>query len=177
MGDREGGWDCRVGAHARLSLACGLWMESPLDAIIHALKYEERVDLGPALARLAASRMDAPAADLMVPVPLAPGRRRDRGYNQAEVLAREWSSLWSIPMHPGLLVRRRATRAQARLAGAARRRNVSGAFAMARGMQVRGARCVLVDDVATTGATLLAAAQPLLEAGATRIHCVSVALA
>ena len=112
-------------------------------------------------------------ADCAVPVPLHRSRHRQRGFNQADDLAR----------HLGLpvvhaLQRVRATRPQAELSEARRRRNVIGAFAPARGIaRCRGATIVLVDDVTTTGATLEACARTLGEAGAREVRALTAARA
>jgi len=101
-----------------------------------------------------------------MPVPLSGLRRRTRGYNQAEALARALGRELGLPAWPGALERRRHTPPQARSADMEeRRRNVAGAF-VCREPGVAGRRVLLVDDVTTTGATLAACALALKEAGA-----------
>ena len=98
----------------------------------------------------------------LVPVPLAPSRERERGYNQSLELARALSAHWALPVRTDLLVRTRATVTQTRLTPGERRRNVSGAFACLRERaELRGQHLVLVDDVVTTAATLNACAAAL----------------
>lgn len=157
--------------------------EGRLRDIIHALKYDRR----PTIARQLAERMRAAGADVLagadavVPVPLHPSRQRERGFNQARELARHLG----LPMLEAL-VRTRRTAAQADLPAAKRQRNVRGAFACRgvhgkedRGLRrvrgraghgIRGKVLVLVDDVATTGATLNACAEVLLDAGAAEVR-------
>jgi ComF family protein len=107
--------------------------------------------------------------DLIVPVPLTTSRRRGRGYNQAALLARELSRLGGVPWADALR-RTRSAPPQAQSAGAdERRRNVIGAFAVAAPQQVTGRHVLLIDDVATTGATLNACAIELLQAGAAAV--------
>ncbi len=137
--------------------------------VVHSLKYRGMTALGGAMALplAAAARRYALEADLIVPVPLAGLRRRLRGYNQAEVLARALGRELDLPVRPGATARRRYTQPQARSADAeARRRNVLGAFSCREPAAVAGRRVLLVDDVATTAATLAECASVVKEAGA-----------
>jgi ComF family protein len=116
----------------------------------------------------------------LVPVPLAPSRLRERGYNQSARLAHVLASHWDRPVWEGVLVRIRATSTQTRLTPGERRSNVSGAFRAASPLPragLRGAHLVLVDDVVTTAATLNACAAALHEAGARVVSCVTFARA
>ena len=119
------------------------------------------------LLREAATRRPL-AADLVVPVPLSRQRWRERGFNQAELLASEVISSVGGTLAPRLLEREDRP-AQRTLAAAERRRNVVGAFRCPDPSAVAGRRLLLVDDVATTGATLGACAEALSEAGAARV--------
>ncbi|HRP09191.1 MAG TPA: hypothetical protein PLL69_11965, partial [Gemmatimonadales bacterium] len=110
----------------------------------------------------------------LVPIPLAPGRQRSRGYNQAAELARALGRMNGLPLAPELLSRGRETGTQTRLGAADRLANLAGAFS-ARGAVPDGA--ILVDDVFTTGATLVSAANALLDAGASRVAAVTFARA
>ena len=133
---------------------------------VHALKYARLTSLARPLAELMAAplRGSLPAADALVAVPLHRGRERERGYNQAEVLARHLAPQLGLPLEPWMR-RSRPTPQQARAATAAQRReNVRGAFA-ADGVRP-GARVLALDDVCTTGATLDDCARALKEAGA-----------
>jgi ComF family protein len=109
-------------------------------------------------------------ADLAVPVPLHPFRRRERGFNQAEDLAQHVG----LPMVAALR-RVRRTVAQADLPAARRHGNVKGAFAARHGRSVSGKIVVLIDDVSTTGATLDACAIALKEAGAREVRALTAA--
>ncbi|ABM34452.1 ComF family protein [Paracidovorax citrulli] len=114
------------------------------------------------------------AADAVMPVPLAPERLRERGFNQSALLA---AALSPHRCDVRTLVRLRAAPAQSSLSRAGRLRNLDGVFAVApdRAARVRGQGIVLVDDVMTTGATLHAAARVLLQAGAARVDAVVLA--
>ncbi|WP_162594043.1 ComF family protein [Variovorax sp. PBL-E5] len=113
-------------------------------------------------------------ADLVLPMPLAPARLRQRGFNQAHELARR---LAPRKADARLLLRIRETTAQSGLTRAERLRNLSGAFALEplRAQAVQGRRIVLVDDVMTSGASLFAAAQVLRTGGAQNITAVVLA--
>jgi ComF family protein len=151
--------------------------ETPLLDAIHALKY----DGTPALAEpFSPMLFDAwcsahVGADVIVPVPLHARRQRERGYNQSELLARRLSILCGVPMQPGLLRRVRYTEQQARLKGHERRRNVHGAFVARAGVQ--GKRIALIDDVFTTGSTLVECASAILGAGAAGVCALTLARA
>lgn len=147
------------------------YFEGPLRRVVHGFKYNRRAELADPLAALLARSLDNDplAVDLLVSVPLHPDRRRARGYNQAALLAAELARRARIPLAEEALVRLRATRPQLGLSAAQRRENVRGAF-QARSELVRGKTILLIDDVTTTGATLEACAQALLQAGARRVR-------
>ena len=107
-----------------------------------------------------------PRPDYLVPVPLTAGRYRQRGFNQAEDLARVVGRRWHVPVARGL-GRRRAGRRQAGLDRAARWDNLAGVFVPL--LDFRGATIILVDDVMTTGATLAYCGAALRQAGAARV--------
>jgi ComF family protein len=145
--------------------------------LVHALKFRGMSTLGAPMGRLLAEALDGYGIEpaLIVPVPLAGMRRRTRGYNQAETLARALGSLMGAPVEARALKRTRNTSPQARSADAlTRRRNVASAFE-ARPQHVAGRSVLLVDDVTTTGATLDACARALLEAGAARVWAAAFA--
>jgi len=145
--------------------------------LVHHLKYRETAALAAPMASLLAQALAAraPPADLIVPVPLSGARRRARGYNQSEALARSLGRELGLPVSRRALSRRRHTLPQARSHGAEeRRRNVEGAFA-ARADEASGRRVLLLDDVTTTGATLRACAGALQEAGAASVWAVAFA--
>ena len=176
-GDREAGYGAAGPGPDDFPAAAAFWMEPPLAEVVHAFKYGGRRDLAAPLGRLLARGVHPPVSALATAVPLHPTRRRERGYNQAELLAREAGARWGIPWVEGTLVRTRATRPQARLAESQRAANVSGVFRVVEPRWVRGRTWVLVDDVMTTGSTLLEAAEALRRAGAKHVAAVALALA
>lgn len=177
-GSRDAGAGCRRLEHELWSGRAAFWMEPPLDAVVHGLKYGGRDDLARPLGRLLAARVPAPVPGaLAAAVPLHPRRLRERGYNQAGLLAR-WAGLrWGAPAVDTVLARRVATRPQARLPESRRRENVRDAFTVPRPAVVVGRSFVLVDDVVTTGSTLMEAARALYDAGAARVVPVALAMA
>jgi competence protein ComFC len=140
--------------------------------IVHALKYRGYTRVVERLATpLMLGVLDATDRfDAVVPVPLHRSRRRRRGFNQAELLARGVAGKINAPVSGTLQVVRR-TRDQVELSATERRANVSGAFRA--GGRVRG-RVLLIDDVFTTGATMSACAEALLRAGAREVHALSL---
>jgi len=158
------------------SLTAAFGFEGVLRQAVHQLKYGHLRGLAPLLAtRLHAETFDRlPIADLIIPIPLHPARKRERGFNQSALLARQLSKLTTIPISETALRRTRQHPSQARAANLeARRINVRGAF-QAAGI-VPGCRVILVDDVATSGATLNAAAVALKSGGAAKVHGLTLA--
>jgi ComF family protein len=170
---------CRRGLSAVGSGASLGPYEGALRTAIHELKYggQRRVAARlaeAALGEAAVSALVEPGA-ILVPVPLHPRRRRERGFNQSELLAREIGRRTGTPVAPAALVRRADTPAQTGLSAAARRANVKGAFAVRQRARVAGRVIVLVDDVLTTGATAQACARALREGGAADVRLLTMA--
>jgi len=115
--------------------------------------------------------------DIVVPVPLHRTREKERGFNQAELIAREVAKRLRLPLKPVLLMRTKARPDKHILTNEERWRIVRGAFATRPGSQVDNKRVLLVDDVMTTGATLDACSNALLEAGAKSVIGLTVARA
>jgi ComF family protein len=140
--------------------------EGPLERAIHRFKYENWRSLARPLASLLADRLavEPLPASFLVPVPLHGERLRSRGYNQSDLLAKELIRSLRLPPPSGHLRRSRNTPAQVGLDRLRRHRNVAGAFIW-HGPPLQGEPVLIVDDVATTGATLDACARALKEAG------------
>ncbi len=133
--------------------------------LVHALKFAARPGLArahaAAIARALPTRARRP--DLVTSVPLHATRLRERGYDQAACLGEALAEAIGAPFVPGILRRERATRAQSGLSPGERRRNVRGAFRVARPAWVRARRVLVVDDVLTTGSTLTECLERLRE--------------
>ncbi len=138
---------------------------------IHHLKYRRRRELAGALGQLLASigQEERAPADLVVPVPLHATRQRERGYNQAALLARGLVAYVPLALNETDLVRTRDTAPQVGLKASQRKSNVHDAFVW-RGASLDNACVLLVDDVCTTGATLGACALALRRAGARSVR-------
>ena len=150
----------------------------PARACLHALKYDGERRLVQPLAELMAERWTRAGigGDVLVPVPVHPARRRLRGFDQAELLARGVGTILNIPVVSAV---RRATQttAQHELGRRARAANVGHAFAIATGhaARMRGAWPVLIDDLTTTGSTFAGCGHVLYEAGADAVSALALA--
>lgn len=163
----DGAEPVACGRHPGSRVWAALVYDERAALLVHALKYGQRPGLAAALGeRLARAVPPSPAPDLVTAVPLHAARRRERGYNQAWLLAEAVASRLGVPAMEGALTRERATPAQARLDPARRRRNLAGAFRAVEPRRLRGRRILIVDDVLTTGATLEACLGTLTAAGA-----------
>jgi ComF family protein len=141
---------------------------------VHLLKYDGWWRIAEAMA-VPMRDLDPVADDaILIPVPLGARRQAQRGYNQAERIAEALGRVSGCPVSGDILVRTRETTTQTALTPEARSANVSGAFAARRRLS---ARALVVDDVFTTGATIIAAATALLAAGAMQVDAVTFARA
>lgn len=140
--------------------------------LIHALKYKKKRSVLPCIATfLRESRFVLPASiDVVVPVPLHEERRRQRGFNQVELIFGDWLEKQGFSMDRAL-VRTKQTGPLYKMTPKERRHNLQDAFSLAEGVDVRGKHVLLLDDILTTGATLSACAAVLRRAGAS---CVDV---
>ena len=147
----------------------------PADALITRFKHQSNAPLGRLLGQLLARHLQhafedgLPRPDRLVPVPLSPQRERQRGFNQAALLADWLADPLGLPVDNRLLRRIQDTPAQQGLDAAARKRNLRHAFALAAGVDLEGQHLAVVDDVLTTGATAERIARLLRRAGARRV--------
>ena len=154
----------------------------PADALVHALKYEGWRELAPemgrAMARAVLPLERGPGDVAVVPVPTTLQRMRNRGYNQARLLADALGEVLDLPVVDALQ-RTRGGATQVALHPSQRRANVRGVFAVRADVSARleGAHVLLVDDVLTTGATAGAAALELAQAGVSRVTLLTYARA
>jgi len=172
---------------------CHLLLEKPLRFVraaaryagpmrqgIHGLKYDKRTELAPLLARYLVAefahsswRTVYATLDAVVAVPLHAERLSERGYNQAELLARAFCQQVQLPLCADWIERQRATRSQVGLDAWERQENVDDAFLA--GHHVHNKVILLIDDVYTTGATLRACAAAALAAGAQAVYGLALA--
>ncbi|MCR4336832.1 MAG: ComF family protein [Candidatus Omnitrophica bacterium] len=150
--------------------------------LIHLFKYHSKTALRHFFTHLLTNAIETyglPArhCDLIIPIPLHPTRRRERGYNQAELLVRELSLQLNIPSHLHNLQRIRNTHPQSLLKPKERWTNIHGAFKIASPWEMKDKNILLVDDLYTTGATLSEAAATLKQAGAQKVFAITVAVA
>lgn len=165
--------------HCDLGRTCFAY-HAPLQSLICTFKYSSRLEVGVWLARLMAGMADHlpdeyRAADAIVPVPLHPARWAERGFNQAEILARPVARRLGIPVVMHNLRRKKDTERQAGLPAQQRLVNVRGAFEVADPDRFAGRRIVLIDDVVTTGATMNVCARVLKKAGAQAVYTLALA--
>ena len=141
------------------------------------IKYKNRREYldfyGSAIAERLGPQIQRLSPDLLIPVPVHPSRRRARGFNQAEELARRLSERLGIPMSAGILFRIRKTSPQKSLTPAERLQNLEHAFS-ARPHPKEARRILLVDDIYTTGATMEACARALKKNGAQEVYFVTI---
>ena len=145
----------------------------PVRELVHAFKYADRPYLAPYLAGRMNEQwphyVDLAEGEVVIPVPLHDKKYKQRGYNQSELLARELAHLRRLPVDTDSLIRSRNTPSQTQFGREGRLANMSGAFTCVNPPAVKGKVVLLIDDVATTGATLEGCAEALKSAGAKKI--------
>jgi ComF family protein len=172
----------RAAPRFRKAVAYGTY-DGPLRDLIHILKYQRVRSAAPLLGKLVREAvqeagLSGPLA--VIPVPLWPEKRRARGFNQAEEIARSFCRAQAsagIQLEATLLIRTRETTSQTGLTRLQRRANLRGAFAVRHTEKLRGRRVLLADDVLTTGSTAGECARVLLRGGAKEVFVATVARA
>jgi competence protein ComFC len=150
-----------------------------LGRLIQGLKFNNRRNLAallvPFMIQVFNGWWNRDDFDLVVPIPLHPKRRRNRGYNQSELLARGLAHRTGIPFGNRVLIRKRSTPPQVGLTDTQRRQNVRNAFHCINSGGISGRRILLIDDVMTTGATASSASGALMKGGALRVSVLTLA--
>jgi competence protein ComFC len=169
---------CRTELPPFRTLRAWAAFDFPVRQALHKLKYRRDMGLGDALAVPIAAFADALnwPLDVVVPVPLGRKRIQERGYNQVDLIARPLSLALGLEYNPGALKRKRETVSQVGLSAVERRNNMQNAF-LADALVVRGKTVLVMDDVATTGSTLISCSEALLQAGANDVYALTVARA
>lgn len=150
--------------------------QTPVRELLHMLKFREGFSLAPLLGRRlaqAVAESPHPRPELVIPVPLHLARLGERGFNQAQLIARPAARQLGLRLLPDGCLRVKATHAQSELELDQRKRNLRRAFAV--NADVKGKRVAIVDDVMTTGATLGSLAKTLKQAGAVEVQAWCVA--
>ncbi|MDH4100010.1 MAG: ComF family protein [Nitrospirota bacterium] len=148
----------------------------PLRDLLHAFKFTQRPDLAQPIIKLTMGTVAVPDADMIMAVPLHPGRLRRRGYNQSLLLAMEVGRILDIPLSIDDLARIRPTRPQMELKHNEREQNIAGAFKVMHPNRVDNKRVLLVDDIYTTGSTVRECGKMLKQSGAREVFVLTVAM-
>lgn len=172
-------WDCEHHRHY-YERGLAVWEHQPIVArSLYQFKYHNRRIysrfFAKEMVRSYKSIIHNWNIDLIVPIPISKKRKRQRGYNQAELIARDLGILMGIPVESCGLVRIKDTVAQKKLDVQERKRNLFRAFAWRREKKLRG-NVLLIDDIYTTGNTIDAAAKILKEAGAIKVYFLTVSI-
>jgi ComF family protein len=147
--------------------------------LLHALKYKDHPEIGLTLGRVYGDKMIHAGFhvdfEIIIPVPLHPSRKRKRGYNQSAKFAEGLSERLGVPFSDHIMARRLKTETQTRKSKIDRWENMGDVFRVSLPGEVAGKRILLVDDVVTTGSTLEACAQVLIDAGSRELSIACIA--
>lgn len=164
-------------AHAHFYFGKGLVVQQ----LIHQLKYKNNkavgIFLGELMGRELADSIRFHGIDALIPLPLFPDKERKRGYNQAAIICNGMSSVMNVPVITGNLIRRRYTETQTKKHRVERWENVDGSFEVKDPTLFKNKHLLLVDDVVTTGATLEAAGNVLVNDNTVKLSIAAVATA
>jgi ComF family protein len=155
--------------------------DKELQHAIHALKYDKKFPVGIFLGKVLATEIKSAKTNwnfnLIIPIPLHQLKKAERGYNQAYYIAKGVGNTLKVKVSDRVVKRIKYTESQTMMNLNEREENISGAFKVKWKNSVRGKNILLLDDVITTGATISECGKVLLEAGATKIYAVSIAIA
>jgi len=153
---------------------------SELAQLIYNLKYFQRPDIGVAMGVMVAKQFSRhgffEGIDAIVPIPITRRRRWKRGYNQSEQIAHGIKDVTHLPIYNKVVVREHFSGSQSRKNAIERRENVANAFRLVDADKIRGRHLLLVDDIVTTGSTIIACSQQLCQAEGVRVSILSLGL-
>ncbi|MBC8215343.1 MAG: ComF family protein [Candidatus Marinimicrobia bacterium] len=152
----------------------GWYFNLTLQKVIHSLKYQERAKLGCELGRVLGQLLPLSTVgtlDLLLPVPLYPAKKRDRGYNQAMWITKGLSETWDVPMKPHIIQRTKFTKSQTKLSVNERQKNMENAIKVRK--KLSGKTIGIVDDVLTTGSTISSCAAQCKKQGASSVVAIT----
>lgn len=167
---------CRIEKAAAFSFYT---RDSRIRNLIHQLKYKGIKEVGQELGRIYGNSLEASGffddIDVIIPVPLHPSKKRQRGFNQSEVISQGISLVSRLPVNTGNLIRKTGSKTQTRKSRYDRWVNVSDIFHVRLSSELRGKHVLLVDDVITTGSTLEACANELLKLENVKVSVIALA--
>jgi ComF family protein len=156
-------------------------VDKPIQTLVHELKYQKRFGNGIVLGKLTANILEEKIkswnADFIIPVPLHPIKKAERGFNQAYFIAKGISKVAGIKVKTGVIKRIKFTETQTHLNLIERKQNIRDAFIIKKKKVIKGKSIILIDDVVTTGATINECGKILKENGAANVYALSAAIA
>jgi competence protein ComFC len=149
----------------------GYYFEGRLRDVIHAFKFDGRIDAGKYLVSLLKKKIDtiAKEIDCIIPLPVTEKRLKERGFNQSFIIGEEIAKITGKEIYPSVLVKAKQTEDQYALSKKERKKNISGAFAVKNNSRISGKKVLLVDDLFTTGYTAQEASRSLLKSSAKEV--------
>jgi len=155
--------------------------EGSLQTLLHELKYKRRFRVGNLLGKLMFEKVSNDITewniDFIIPMPLHRLKKAERGYNQADHIAKSFGKLLGVPVKTKIAKRIKFTQSQTKLNIAERKENMKGAFKITNEEKVKDKSILILDDVITTGATVSELGRVLKEKGASKVYACSVAIA
>lgn len=166
-----GNWINSVSCSDGIDEAYSCWFfDAVLQQVIHLLKYSDYAGVGTQLGKLMAETISIEKLDkidMLIPIPLHAIKKRKRGYNQADSIAKGITKVWNLPVRTDVVHRSKFTESQTQLNRNERIQNLTGAIKVRE--NVDGKTCILIDDVLTTGSTMSSTALALKNNGATKV--------